>query len=83
MWTIFKDVFEFITILLWCFGFFTVKHVGSQLHWPGIKPAPPALEGNILTTRPPGKSWSPILDFSRSAQPNTQEDQIQTKLDQD
>ena len=63
MWTIFKDVFEFITILLWCFGFFTVKHVGSQLHWPGIKPAPPALEGNILTTGPPGKSWSLFLIF--------------------
>ena len=25
---------------------------------PGIKPMPPALEGKILTTGPPGKSWN-------------------------
>ena len=25
--------------------------------WPGIKPAPPPLEGGVLTPGPPGKSW--------------------------
>ena len=26
---------------------------------PGIQPTPPALEGKVLTTGPPGKIWSP------------------------
>ena len=29
--------------------------------WPGIKPAPPALEGKVLTTGPPGKSFIILL----------------------
>ena len=29
---------------------------GVLAHWPGIKPAPPALEGEVLTTGLPGKS---------------------------
>ena len=29
--------------------------------WPGIKPAPPVLEGEVLTTGPPGKS--PPVNF--------------------
>ena len=28
--------------------------------WPGIEPTPPALEGKVLTTRPPGKFLSPF-----------------------
>ena len=83
MWTVFKDVFEFITTVLWCFGFLAVKHVGSQLHRPGMKPAPHGLGGSTLITGLPGKSLITIPDFSRSAQSNTQGDQIQTKSDQD
>ena len=29
--------------------------------WPGIKPAPSALEGKALTTGPPGKSQTPLV----------------------
>ena len=31
MWTIFKVFIEFVTILILCFGFVVVRHVGSQL----------------------------------------------------
>ena len=30
---------------------------GILVHWPGIKPVSPALEGGFFTTGPPGKSW--------------------------
>ena len=57
MWTIFKVFIEFVTILLL---------LRVMVFWPksiwilapprlGVEPAPPALEGEILTTRPPGK----------------------------
>ena len=29
--------------------------------WPGMKPAPSALEGKALTTGPPGKSQTPLV----------------------
>ena len=32
---------------------------------PGIEPAPPALEGEVLTTGPPGKSADSVLSISR------------------
>ena len=38
------------------FWFFGPKACGILVPWPGIKPAPPALEGDVLTTGPPGKS---------------------------
>ena len=38
------------------FCFFGHKAYGMLASWPGIKPAPPALEGEVLTTGPPGKS---------------------------
>ena len=61
MWTIFKVFIEFVTILL----LFHVLVFWPQSIWnfstqPGIKPAPPALEGEIATTGLPGKS---LLDF--------------------
>ena len=44
------------------FWFFDCEAHGILFPWPGIKPAPCALEGNVLTTGPPGKSstksWS-------------------------
>ena len=50
MWTTFKVLIEFSTTLLLFYGGFLAKrHMGSQ---PGIKTAPPALEGKVLTTGP-------------------------------
>ena len=38
------------------FWFFGPKAGGILAPWPGIKPVPPALEGEVLTTGLPGKS---------------------------
>ena len=58
MWTIFKVFIEFVTILLLfsVFWFFGCKACGILAPQPGIEPALPALEGEVLTTGPPGKS---------------------------
>ena len=41
--------------MFWFFG--GLRHVGSYLApWSGIETVPPALEGEVLTTRRPGKS---------------------------
>ena len=44
--------------MLWCFGLKACKILGPQ---PGMESAPPVLEGEVLTTGPPGKSWSSLL----------------------
>ena len=58
MWTIFKIFIEFVTILLlfYVFWFFDCEACGILAPHPGIEPTPPALEGKVLTTGPPGKS---------------------------
>ena len=58
MWTIFKVFIEFVTILLlsYMFWFFGLKACGILAPWPGVEPASPALEDEVLTTGPPGKS---------------------------
>ena len=66
MWTIFKVFIEFVTLLLLllCFGFFFFfgrKACGILAPQPGIEPATPALEGDVLTTGPPGKSRDYLL----------------------
>ena len=38
------------------FGFFGREACGILALRPGIEPTPPALEGEVLTTGPPGKS---------------------------
>ena len=38
------------------FFFFGLKAYGILAHQPGIKPAPPASEGQVLTPGAPGKS---------------------------
>ena len=38
------------------FWFFDHEACGILAPWPGIEPAPHALEGKVLTTGPPGKS---------------------------
>ena len=59
MWTIFKVL---LNLLQYCFcfmfWFFGHKVCGIWAPRPGMEPAPPALEGEALTTGPPGKSHS-------------------------
>jgi len=57
MWAIFKVFIGFVTILL-CFMFWFFGHeaYGILVPQPGVTAAPLELEGNVLTTRPPGKS---------------------------
>ena len=57
MWTIFKVFIECVKILLLSYVLLFGGHeaYGILVPQPGIEPAPPALEGKILTTGPPGK----------------------------
>ena len=59
MWTIFKVFIEFVEIL---FQFFSPEAYGILASQPGIKPVPPALEDEVLTTGPLGQSLLVILD---------------------
>ena len=59
----FLDVDHFLSLLnllqyCFCFMFWFLGHeaCGILASCPGIKRAPPALEGEVLTTEPPGKS---------------------------
>ena len=62
MWTIFKVFIEFVTILLPFYVLvFGPKACGILALRPGIEPAPPALEGEILTRGPPGRSLRQLL----------------------
>ena len=55
-----------LKLLQYCFcfmfSFFSHKACRILSPWPGIEPAPPALEGEVLTTGLPGKSLQFILD---------------------
>ena len=61
----FKIFIEFITILLyfmsWLFG---IEACGIPVPQPGIKPVPSALDGEVLTTGPPGKSLTTSSCFT-------------------
>ena len=46
-----KSFIEFVTLL-----FFSARHVGILAPLAGIEPTYPALEGEVLTIGPPGKS---------------------------
>ena len=72
MSTIFKTLIEFITILLlfYVFGFFGHEACGVLAPWPGIKPTTPALEGEVLTTWPPGRSLENNVDKGQAAGKN-------------
>ena len=49
-------------LLLFYVLVFLAKEVcGILAPWPGFEPAPLALEGEVLTTGPPGKSLSSIF----------------------
>ena len=57
MWTVFKVFIEFVMILFWFWlDFFGHKARGILAAWPGVKLTPPALEGEVLTNGPLGKS---------------------------
>ena len=57
MWTTFKAFTEFVTIFpVLYFGLFDCEACGILAPRSGIKPVPPALEAEVLTTGPPGKS---------------------------
>ena len=58
MWTIFKVFIEFINNIssVLCFGFLATRQVEVLAPQSGIKRAPSALEGEVSTTGPPGKS---------------------------
>ena len=43
------------------FWFFGHEACGILAPQPGIEPAPPALEGEVLTTGPPGKSQDSVF----------------------
>ena len=63
MWTIFKSLYWI------CYNsfYFMIRNFGSEAYrilapQPGFKPAPPALEGEVLSTGPPGKTqYSSVL----------------------
>ena len=58
MLTIFKLFTELVTILLlfYVLFYFVPELCGILVPRPGIESSPPALEGKVLTTGPPGKS---------------------------
>ena len=56
MWAIFEVFTEFATILLLFYVLvFGKEACGILAPRPGIELTPPALEGEVLTTGPPGK----------------------------
>ena len=54
MWTIFS--LDWICYSIASVGFFGHMPCGILVPWPGMEPIPPTLEGEVLTTGPPGKS---------------------------
>ena len=63
MWTIFKVFIEFITISF-MLSFSGQEAYGILALQPRIKPVPPELEAEVLTTGPPGKSLFSWFDSS-------------------
>ena len=62
MLTIFKLFTELVTILLlfYVLFYFVPELCGILVPRPGIESSPPALEGKVLTTGPPGKSLNQV-----------------------
>lgn len=57
MWIIMWNIFKCYNIASVLYsGFLAWKHVESLLHNQGLNLQPPALEDEVLTTRPAGKS---------------------------
>ena len=49
-----------LLLMFWCFGREARRILAP---WSGIEPTPPALEGEVLTTGPPGKFPKPALSL--------------------
>ena len=58
-WICYSIAFLFFFLMLWSFGHEACR---TQAPWPGIETAPPAVEGEVLTPGPPGKSFQKIFD---------------------
>ena len=56
---LFINLFKCCYCFMFCFS--GHKACGILASWPGIEPTPPALEGEVLTTGLPGKSWGFLL----------------------
>ena len=68
MWAILKVCIEFVTVLLPGFflsWFFDLEACRILAPRPGFEPTPLALEGEVLTTEPPGKPL--LLLFCQSS----------------
>ena len=65
MWTIFSLFIKFLAILLlFHVLFFGQEARGLLAPRSGIKPAPPALEGKVLTAGSPGMALTSTLDVT-------------------
>ena len=63
MWIILKsllNLLQYCFCFMFLFLFFGLKACGLLTSLPGIEPAPPMLDGGVLTTGPPGKSQNSI-----------------------
>ena len=58
MWAIFKAFIELLTILFlfYALDFLAMWRVRILAPWPGVEPAPPALQDEVLTTEQPGNA---------------------------
>ena len=64
MWEIFKVFIEFAVILfLFYVLFFWAQACELLTPWPGVSPAPPALENKVLTPGMPGRSHEGHFGF--------------------
>ena len=63
MWAIFEVFIVFVTVLLllFMFCFFDWEACVIVVPWPGTERSPPALEGEVSTTGPPGQSLGWVL----------------------
>ena len=80
MWTIFK---VFMNLLQYCFCLYILNFLiweacGILAPLPGIKPTPRALEGEVLTTRSPGKSLVVFLLLPWGCEPVAKHNQCLT-----
>ena len=56
--------FVIVLFLFYVLVFLAARHVGSLAPMPGIKSEPPALEDNVLTSGPSGKSLKGLFNTS-------------------
>lgn len=62
---IFKDLIDVVTVLFLVYALvFGFQACGIFASRPEIKPTPPALEGGVFTTGPPGKARRYVLSTS-------------------